>query len=59
MSEHNDHYGAEVFYGILKTADGGRVNTVSRNANDEEVAETLIEDYLRRDPAVRATEYCN
>jgi hypothetical protein len=59
MTEHNDHAGAEMFYGILKTAYACRVSAVSGHTDDEEIAETLIKHYLRRDPAVRATEDCN
>jgi hypothetical protein len=56
MSEHNDHDGAEVFYGILKTPYAGWVGTVPGKTNDKKVAEPLIKNYLRRDSAVGATE---
>jgi hypothetical protein len=52
MSEDDDHYGAQVFHCVFETAYASGVRTVSGDTNNEEFAEPLIEDDLRRNSAV-------
>jgi hypothetical protein len=54
MPEHYDLNGAKMFHRIFETADYDGFGAVPGGANDEEVAESLIENDLWRDPAVRA-----
>jgi hypothetical protein len=56
VSEHNDHDGAEVLYRILETAYGGRIGAIAGYSDYEEIAQPLIENNLRRDSAVGATQ---
>ena len=56
MSEHHDQPRTEAGGGELDAADLRRSDDVAGDADDEQIAEPLIEDDFRRHPRVRATE---
>ena len=56
MSEHHDEPRAEALGGELDAADLRRRDDVPGHADDEQVAQALVEDDLRRHPRVGASE---
>ena len=56
MTEHDDKGGAESLGCELDAADLRRGDDVAGNAYDEQIAQTLIEDDLGRDPRIGAAE---
>ena len=51
-----DNYVAEMFDGVFKTADSDGIGTVAGIAHDEEIAQPLIEEQLRGETAVGASQ---
>jgi hypothetical protein len=56
MSENNDQGSPELLCCKFNASNLGGSHNVARNANDEEVTKTLIENNLCRDPGIRASE---
>ena len=59
MSENHDYLAAEVLDGVFDASYRDGIGTVTGIADDEEVAEVLVEDQFRREPAVSAAENRN
>ena len=56
VSEHNQHGAVKMVHGVLDTAKSNRIGDISRSTYDEEIAETLIKNQIRRNPAVGASQ---
>ena len=56
VSHHDDQAGPELAGRELDGPDERRRDDVARDADDEEIAEALVEDELRRRPRIRAAE---
>src|SRR5262245_58318452 len=56
MAHHHDERHVQVLRGVLEARDLGVAGDVARDANIEEIAESLIEDDLRGNTRVRTTE---
>jgi len=56
MTEDNDQSASKRLDRILDAADAGRGDDIAGDTDHKEVAESLIEEYFRRSPRVRAAE---
>jgi hypothetical protein len=56
VPKNNDQFGAQVLDCILDATENGVVNDVPGNSYDEEIAQSLIEEQLRRNSGVGTTE---
>src|SRR5258708_3832814 len=56
MSEHHDETCAEVRHCVFDTAQRVVIHQIPRGANDEKIADALIEDDLRPGARIRTTD---